>query len=544
MMKTKSFAFQTLFLFTLVIFLFMLGCSEEPTEIKLNDEFIADESFEINQVLAGIESGANILVVEQNSSIQEAINEAVAGTYILIEPGVYYESLNIDKSAIKLIGLNNEEDGVVIKNPETFKTAIHIEGDSNAEFSNIKFEGFDLSKINLTTYRCREKGGNKLLRNFSRVELGKGIAHYQYELQMGPGAYDVINVHRVVREYRPYHPVKTSGNVFMVHGAIQDFDDIFLSAGAEEINAETSAPYYLADKDIDVWGIDLSWTRVPLETEDFEFMRDWGLERDIDHTLFAMTLARAIRGFTKHGCDKMNLLGFSYGVYVAYGAAGREIKMNPHFRNVKGLIPVDLEMKSENESFIIASCTAAQKQLLLYENGSSYNPYGLALIPFGELALDAPDDPSPYFPGLTNIQAVMVIGSDNSDNWHFFGGTPFEYYYTDPMRFARLCANLSPYMPRLVFYEINACGCPSEDVSFDDNIAKIKLPIFTITSEGGDGPYGDYTSSLTKSKDITWLNVNDPERERQYDFGHGDLWLSFKAADWMWNDLYQWLLSH
>ena len=93
---------------------------------------------------------------------------------------------------------------------------------------------------------------------------------------MGPGPYDRVRIHRLVREYKPYRPLRTKGNVFMVHGGVQDFEDIFLRYGAETLNAKTSAAFYLSSNEIDVWGIDLAWNLVPLETADFEFMEGLG----------------------------------------------------------------------------------------------------------------------------------------------------------------------------------------------------------------------------------------------------------------------------
>ena len=105
------------------------------------------------------------------------------------------------------------------------------------------------------------------------------------EVRLGKNEYDVVRIHRVVREKRPFRPVRTEGAIFMIHGASQDFDDIFLRPGVDKANAQNSSPVYLASNNIDVWGIDLAWTLVPVETSDFSFMQDWGIERDVDHVL-------------------------------------------------------------------------------------------------------------------------------------------------------------------------------------------------------------------------------------------------------------------
>ena len=70
---------------------------------------------------------------------------------------------------------------------------------------------------------------------------------------MGEGEFDIVRIHRVIRESRPNHPIPTKGDVFMVHGAFTGFDGTFFSVGMEssDINAKTSSPFYLASKNIE-----------------------------------------------------------------------------------------------------------------------------------------------------------------------------------------------------------------------------------------------------------------------------------------------------
>ena len=49
------------------------------------------------------------------------------------------------------------------------------------------------------------------------------IAHYTYGVRTGPGKYDRIRVHRVVRETRPGKPLKAAKNLFFQHGDCKDF---------------------------------------------------------------------------------------------------------------------------------------------------------------------------------------------------------------------------------------------------------------------------------------------------------------------------------
>jgi hypothetical protein len=251
----------------------------------------------------------------------------------------------------------------------------------------------------------------------------------------------------------------------------------------------------------------------------------------------------------------MNLLGFSYGVHVAYGAASRETQMHCRCRrNIKGLIPVDSPLKyvPEDEALRQIDCADAAAIKGGINVGAYHYDGGTGFIFMGNLALTAPDDPSPIPPfdalGFTNSQAFMAAASSPANPpvsyWHFFGGTPEEFYYTDPLRFFRGSINIPPYMPLQMFYDMSACGCDEEDVSFDDHIAEISVPILYLGAGGGSGTSGDYTSSLTASSDITNYLVSIPSTDPASDYGHADLWFGYEADELVWDVLRQWLVDH
>lgn len=268
--------------------------------------------------------------------------------------------------------------------------------------------------------------------NATRREIAGGVAHYTFTVRLGPGEFDEVRLHRVVRERRPRHPVKTDGAVFMSHGASQDFEDIFLYAGTEHPSAETSVAVYLAANDIDVWGMDFAWTRVPVETTDFSFMQDWGIERDADHTLAAMSIARLIRGLTHQGFGRLNLLGFSYGVGVVYAAAGRETEQPLPLRDIRGLIAVDQGLKLPVERARLTACDLAAGLEADISAGVYHNAAGITFGTFADLAVTSPNDPSPILPphlGLTNYEAFLFLGANTfvldpgvAPFFHFVGG--------------------------------------------------------------------------------------------------------------------------
>lgn len=506
-------------LFLISAGLCMLHSCSEIEDVTPNQSPSTAEDIDWVQLLSHVDPLSNILLVSNGESIQEAINAAPDYSDIYIEPGEYNESIILDKSGVRLFSVGlRPEDKVVINNPKV---------------------------VSIVPYSISSFKNGRSAITVNREDLGGDVAHYTFDLKMSTSAYDLIRIHRVVKEKQPYRPGHANGDVFMVHGAIQDFDDIFLSAGALDVNENTSAPYYLAVNGVDVWGIDLAWNRVPMTpVEGFDFMKDWGVEKDIDHVLKSMALARLIRGMTQQGYSKLNLLGFSYGVHVVYGAAGRETQQHKRCRDIKGLIPVDSQLKTDNPKTIEADCGAAKTHLDSLVKGIYNNPWGVDFIGLGQIVLA---DPNGHFftPYLTNIQIINDVASSHAAGWHFLGGNPFALTYTDSMRLPRMAVNLAPHQPRLQFYEMAACGCPDFDISYDDNLHRIKLPILHISAEGSDNSK-DYTASLTGTKDYERLHISDPNPNvlPEVNFGHADLWMSHMAPKWVWQPLYQWLLNH
>lgn len=400
---------------------------------------------------------------------------------------------------------------------------------------------------------------HKILLDSTRTEVADGVAHYQYTMRVGPGEFDIVRIHRVVRERKPYRPIRTKGQVFMMHGAQLNFEAIFLNAGAETLSRQTSVALYLASRRIDVWGMDFAWTLVPPDTTDFSFMEDWGVERDVDHALDALAIARVIRLFTGQGFGRMNLLGYSYGVAVTYAAAGRETQKHRRRRHIGGIIPVDALMKYSpmDEASRVNACLVAADIRNTLASGMLENSSGLLFNTLSALATNAPDDPSPVFQGLTNRQAALFAGTNTfllgpplAPFWHFVGGQfddsglPADLLYTDPSRWINLLGSLPPYMPEQARLDLRASLCNEDEVSIDDHLVEIRNPILYIGAGGGFGTIGDFTSTLTKSRDITQFTVSlQSDEMRSIDFGHGELFLGKDAKNLVWKRLYKWLVD-
>jgi len=406
---------------------------------------------------------------------------------------------------------------------------------------------------------CRQAGCTSS--NVQRRDLGGGIAEYTYVLRVGPGTYDAIGLHRVVREQAPFRPVHTNRALLLTHGDIWGFEAAFLS------NPSHSLPVFLAGNNVDVWGIDLRWVRVPATVTDFTFMKDWGIERDAQDVEVALTVARAVRIATGNGLGRMTLLGWSRGGIIGYAVVNGETAVPPAFRNVGAFIPVDIYLKTNDAGFRQAACTRYAAEKALLDAGTYVATSGTTVQALGNLAVTAPAGSSPVFPSLTNEQAGLLAGEATFvffppdqqpvPSYHFTGGTfastPLPsglpvptglLYSSKPVWFKEL-QGASPFQAERELADSDAAICGAPDVPFDDHLAQITLPVLYIGAGGGFGQYGVYTTTLLGSRDVTTHIVHlTPDSARLADFGHADLFLGTNAQTLVWQTILGWVRTH
>lgn len=377
-----------------------------------------------------------------------------------------------------------------------------------------------------------------------RTILHGDIAHYRYDVRVGSGEFDRIRLHRVVRERKPGLPVSTVEGVFLLPGWANAFEMIFMTPSVSPaLEWDHSIVAYLAKHDIDVWGMDYAWALVPAETTDFGFMEDWGFQKEIDNVDAALSVARRLRLVTGQGPGRMHLLGFSYGVALTYALAGAETQRPYGLRRIKGIIPVDSMFKTDVESLRVAACADAVETQARIDAGEYVDQTGAFLQYLGSLAVSAPDDASDIFGGLTNLQAVLAIGSSGIP--HFVGGSPFDLLYTLPEVFADALQAVPPYFPLPVSVDTAAIGCDMVDVPFDDHLGEITIPILYVGAAGGNSRLGEYSMSLTASNDITSVVVQLlPDEDAATDFGHADIFLAQDADVLVWQPILDWLVAH
>lgn len=393
-----------------------------------------------------------------------------------------------------------------------------------------------------------------LLFDHGRDDLGGGIAHYWWVIPFGPDSYERIKLHRVVKERRPYRPIRTRDNIFLMHGDAVAFAPEFINGGVlPNVADDFGLAIYLAAGDVDVWGMDQPWKLIGLDEVDFSYMADWGLDFAADRLGDGLTIARLLRLFTGSGYGKLNLLGYSSGVGTGFALLGQETLLPNWRRNVGGFIAADqafVPSQGSNPS----ACGLAEFYRNEYENGVFEDQYfGIYFIELGNLAAADPDAPSPYFEGFTNLQAALGWGvyPEDGATSHLVAGTfdgdglPTGLQYTAVPGYIDFLQGASPYDPTRFVYEVAEVGCGETETPFDDNLGAIEVPVLGIGAAGGAGSDVFHTFSLLGSTDVTTVLVQlHEDGDEAIDFGHVDIWTADNAPDLVWQPILQWIDEH
>ena len=386
-----------------------------------------------------------------------------------------------------------------------------------------------------------------------RRALTADVAEYTFTVRVGDGAFDEIAIHRVTKETSPNVPAKTRKAVFLAAGDIWNFRAAFLTG-------EDSLPVFLAENGVDVWGIDYRWTRVPGTTADTSFMQSWGIEQDASDLAFALGVARHARAMTGSGFDQLFLLGWSRGGQIGYALLNAETRLAPGLRNVAGFIPVDIYLKTDVPELKAKACAREQGTAAAIAAGQHANPIGGLAALLGTLAIVDASSASPIVPGLTNRQAGLLLGEatfallgglEPAPFYHFTGGVfdangaPAGLLYANEADLFSFAAAAATFQPNRELLEADAVVCEASNVSFDDHLGDIAVPVLYIGAGGGFGELGVYTTTLLGSTDVTSLVINKvPATQRLLDYGHADLFLANDAEETVWQPLLNWLNAH
>ena len=405
----------------------------------------------------------------------------------------------------------------------------------------------------------RELGRQCVVSDVERLPVFGDVVRYRFEVRVGPGTFDVIRMHRVVKEERPFVPAHTREALFALHGCCAGFEGSFMvNVLTGQKPSKQSMPVYLAQRGVDVWGVDLGWILTPKETTDLSAFADWGFDKEVAQTRAGLAVARGVRAATSGDAGRMNFLGWSYGAQIGYVLVAEESQLPRWRRHVKGFIPVDMAMKYEPGTIPDWVCPTAEWYRSRPADDTA-DDMGLRST-VGALALNNPDGDSPIRPGFTNEQVALVNGTSPgglTPTFHQVAGVfdetgmPIGLQFTRKDHFFNFLAG-GPSHAMAVWWAPAKTGldqadtwCDLIDVPFDDHLGDVRLPTLNLAAAGGFGQASVYSTTLLGSPDVTTLIVSlKPPGDEALDFGHCDLFLADDADKLVWRPLLDWLKTH
>jgi hypothetical protein len=383
-----------------------------------------------------------------------------------------------------------------------------------------------------------------------RDALGADLAHYQIDVRIGTAPNAVLRLHRVVRELAPWQPRPTARGALLLHGDFSTFVTNFLPQLGEPASPVRGLAPYLADRDIDVWGLDRRWT-LPAADGDVSDFGDIGVAQELADIERALAIAHAVHG------SRLALVGFSHGGQLAYTYAAVEGARPPGQRHVDALVPIDVyaEIAPADADLRAGACEAAVFERELVASGTTDAPNDF-LIAVGTLAAEAPDADSPLIPGMTN-RAVMLLTLGQT--YQFVPFAPF-YHLAAPVldgdvaiglrEMSEQAANAwlagaTPHQSMREAADFDTLWCGEAPLPVTASLANIRVPVWLLAAAGGFGEQALFTLTRVGSTDVGSLVVQrfGPER-RAEDFGHADLLFATDAPVLAWQPLVTWLLHH
>ncbi|MGB9496639.1 MAG: hypothetical protein ACKVE3_02055 [Dissulfuribacterales bacterium] len=411
----------------------------------------------------------------------------------------------------------------------------------------------------------RSFGSAPMLISIDRTPLIDDIYKYSFIFKVGDGDFDKIGVYRVVKERWHWMPIRADKAVLMVHGDASSFDSEFLmSTLSGAVDDEHSLGIYLAENNIDVWGVDRRWTFVPDDTEDFSFMKNWDTALNLADLKLGVKFARIIRSLTGSGWGKIFMLGHSRGAAYAYAYANAETQVPKWSRDLRGIIAVDMVYKFDpaETELIEYACDRYSIYKSLYDSGIYYSDAAAQMKDIAYLAATDPAGDSPVIPGYNNQQVAWIALSATYATYpdfmppavpyyHYCAGTFNENGLPTGLQFTGYDYMLDFALAVPSFQSLGeiidgeALWC-SDDTPYDDYLGEITIPVYYVGAAGGFGAYGEYTLDLLEnSSDKESLVVQLwPEGYEVLDYGHIDLLFADNAETLVWQPIYTWIMGH
>lgn len=389
---------------------------------------------------------------------------------------------------------------------------------------------------------------------FQREVLTGDIVHYSVVLSVGPGVHDVVGLHRVVRERRPGAPIRAPKSVFLMHGMGKDFVGNFLPGRKSPLLPDDLGfAVFMAQNDIDVWGLDSRYTLVPTGLEDFGFAAGWGMDMCLNDIGTGIAVARATRLFTGNGLRKMVFIGYSQGAIMGYGYLNREAQLPSRLRSVSAFVPVDWGLAFDDPEVQQGECEFLGGYVDLLADGvyGFYDDPDGFFASLGFLAQTEPDGPSPYYDDLTNLQVFLfytaVATPPSTAHWWAASfdeeGMPQDFTYTARLMATEFWIRWAPMHPPTRYWaDLYAINC--EDSRWETHLGQIDLPVLSLEASGGYGPGMAATLDGLTSAAVTRHVVQlQPAEDVLLDYGHIDLFTAGNAAETTWQPTLNWIAN-
>lgn len=418
-------------------------------------------------------------------------------------------------------------------------------------------EPADVDPFESSVAEVASTGGGAVLET-TREEVARGVFHSSVLLRVGDTPNAQLRLHRVVRESAPGRPRPTRRAVLLLHGDFSTFTSNFLPAPPQAAKKSNQGlAVYLAEQGIDVWGMDRRWTTAPSEGASLSDFPDMGFAAALDDVGRALAFARAVRGLTGSGSERIFLAGFSRGGHLAYTYAAAEAQRPLAQRHLQGLVPIDIYavIAPENESLRQGACARSREERALLEAGL-YDSENGWFIQLGTLAMSAPHEPSPLLGGFTNRGALLTFAAQTyalyapQPHYHMAGGVLTDgaataLRYSPEVTIAHWLSSAPPHQALAELADGDALWCGEEPPPVAGSLGDIEVPLFYLGAAGGFGEHGVYSTSLVGSDDVTTHIVRRLDATREVeDFGHADLLYADDAPALAWRPLAAWILRH
>jgi pimeloyl-ACP methyl ester carboxylesterase len=389
-----------------------------------------------------------------------------------------------------------------------------------------------------------------------REHIAGDVYHYQLVLRVGDAPNARIRLHRVVRETAPFRPRSTRQAVMMEHGSFATFASNFISKpGLGETDQHGGLATHLAQRGVDVWGMDRRWGTTPAGAVDVSDYPTLGFATSVRDIRTALAFARLVRGISGADADRMTLMGFSIGGVLTFSYAAAESVLPAKERHVKAIVPIDIyaRIAPENEDLRLKACQR-RDQGRADLAGGLFDVDNSFIQQLGSFSQAAPDDPSPIWPGLANRQALYIWVAQT---FYYYGVTPAYHLnggtaegdgiaglnFSAVRRVEDWHIGAPPHEAYVEGVDMDTILCGEGPLPLEDHLENIRVPIFYLGAAGGFGDYGIFSTRVTRSTEVTTHVVRrlTPELEVS-DYGHADLLFARDAPDLAWQPLVTWLL--